>query len=63
MTTNEFHQQIEDGLLEQRKKIESSKEYAAALIDFLGIRHLLVPMTEEEIKAAEEDKAAKKGIE
>ncbi|WP_343302767.1 hypothetical protein AAHN97_14580 [Chitinophaga niabensis] len=54
MTNKEYIQRIENGLLEQRRRIESSKEAAAALIDSLGIRHLLIPMTEEEIKAAAE---------
>jgi hypothetical protein len=62
MTNREYIQRIEDGLLEQRKRIESSKEAAAALIDSLGIRHLLIPMTEEEIKAEEENRATKKRI-
>ncbi|WP_153657705.1 hypothetical protein [Chitinophaga sp. SYP-B3965] len=57
MTQSEYLKRIEDGLLAQRKLIRSSKEAAAELIDSLGMRHLLIPMTKEEIKAAEEVKA------
>lgn len=54
MTQEEHLKRIEDALMEQRRLIRSSKAAAAELIDSLGIRHLLVPMNEEEIKAAEE---------
>lgn len=58
MTRAEYLKRIEDDLLEQGRLIRSSKEAAAELIDSLGIRHLLIPMTEEEIKAAQEERAA-----
>lgn len=63
MTQAEYHKRIEDDLLEQHRIVTSSKEAAAAFIDSLGIRHLLIPMTEKEIKAAarKRAKAAKKG--
>jgi hypothetical protein len=60
MTRSEYLKRIEDALLEQRKRVMASKEAAAELIDSLGIRHLLIPMTEEEIKAAQEKRAAEK---
>lgn len=59
MTMAQYIKEIEDGLLEQRRKIGSSREAAAELIDSLGMRHLLIPMTEEEIKAAAKKRAAK----
>lgn len=58
MTRAEYLKRIEDALLEQGRLVRSSKEAAAELIDSLGIRHLCVPMTEEEIKAAQEKRAA-----
>ena len=58
MTRAEYLKRIEDDLLEQGRLIRSSKEAAAELIDSLGIRHLLIPMTEEEIKAAQEERAS-----
>jgi hypothetical protein len=57
MTQTEYLKRIEDDLLEQRRLIRSSKAAAAELIDSLGIRHLLIPMTEEEIKVAENEMA------
>lgn len=60
MTRAEYLKRIEDALLEQGRLVRSSKAAAAELIDSLGIRHLLVPMTEEEIKAKEEKGAREK---
>jgi hypothetical protein len=60
ITTAEYHKKIDEALLEKKRKVTASKEAAAAFIDSLGIRHLLVPMTEEEIKAAEEKRAQAK---
>lgn len=60
ITTAQYHEEIDAAIAEQHKKATASKEAAAAFIDSLGIRHLLVPMTEEEIKAAEEKRANKK---
>lgn len=60
MTQAEYLKRIEDGLLEQLKRVSSSKEAAKELIDSLGIRHLLIPMTEEKIKATEEERAKAK---
>lgn len=62
MTQAEYLKQVEDALLEQRRKVGSSREAAAEIIDSLGMRHLLIPMTEKEIKAAarKRAKAAKK---
>ncbi len=55
MTSSEYVKRIEDALLDQLKKVSSSKEAAAEVIDSLGIRHLLIPMAEEEIKAAQDN--------
>jgi hypothetical protein len=52
MTRAQYLKGIEDLLLEQRRRVISSREAAAELIDSLGMRHLLIPMTEEEIKVA-----------
>lgn len=62
LTRAEYIKSIEDDLIEQRKIVTSSKEAASAFIDSLGVRHLLVPMTKKEIKAAEKKRAAKKKI-
>lgn len=58
MTQAEYHERIHAALMEQRRIVTSSKEAASAFIDSLGIRHLLIPMTEKEIKAAEKKRAA-----
>jgi hypothetical protein len=58
MTRSEYLKGIEDALAEKHKRVTASREAAAEFIDSLGIRHLLVPMTEEEIKAAEEKRTA-----
>lgn len=60
ITRAEYFKRIEDALIEQRKKVIASREAAAELIDSLGMRHLLIPMTEDEIKAAQEKRAAEK---
>ncbi len=60
MTRAEYLKRIEDALLEHGKLIRSSREAAAEVIDSLGIRHLCTPMTEEEINAAAEKRAAEK---
>ena len=62
MTNREYHQQIDAALTEQYKRVTASREAAAAFIDSLGIRHLLIPMTEEEIKAEQEKSTAKNNI-
>lgn len=62
MTRAEYLKGIEDALLEQRRRVGSSREAAARIIDSLGMRHLLIPMTEEEIKAEQEKRAAENSI-
>lgn len=50
MTQAEYVKEIMDGLLEQRRKIGSSRQAAAELIDSLGMRHILIPINEDEKK-------------
>lgn len=57
MTRAEYLDRINDLMLDQLRKVSSSKEAAKELIDSLGIRHLLIPMTEEEIRAKDEAEA------
>ena len=44
MTRAEYLKEIEDLLLEQGRRVSSSKEEADKLIESLGIAHLFVPM-------------------
>ena len=44
MTSKQYIKQVNDVMLEQLKRVSSSKEAAKELIDSLGIRHLLVPI-------------------
>lgn len=60
LTRAAYLKSIEDLLLEQRKRILSSKEEARKLIDSLGIRHLLVPMEKPARKKAAKKKSVKK---
>lgn len=60
--TDATYQILCNALIEQRKRVSESREEAAKLLDELGIRHLLIPISGKKTasKKATKKSASKK---